>query len=108
MNMENPLMKESSAWADIAEATDQVQQYFSWSSEVIGAQAAGRININEAAAMISPRQDMAPFGQLEQNADVQIVLDYASGITDGGAYVGSEDSLEHDWDKLQEIVRRKR
>lgn len=104
--MMKPLQTEDSAWDKIAQATNQTNQFFDWCREVLEAQLASKISIPDAAGMICPRQEMIMFSQLEQNADAQIVMDYASGITDGAAYLGAEDSLLRDWGKLSEIVSR--
>lgn len=106
MNTNKPLPNEHDAWAEIANASDQSRRYFDWCRSVLATQSAGNLSIHDAADMISSRQDTSAFSQLEQNADVQIVMDYASGIADGAAYIGAENSLQRDWNKIAEIVQR--
>jgi hypothetical protein len=105
--MEKPNPNEQAAWDNIMAAADQPAAYYRWSRTVLTAHEAGQISQTEAAGMMCPREDMAEkFGQLEQSADVQIVMDYAADIYDGAAYIGAASNLERDWKRIAEIVNR--
>lgn len=105
--MDKPTLNEQAAWTEIMYAADQPTEYYRWCDVVLSAHKAGQITQIEAARMISPRQHMAnQFGQLDQTADVQIVMDYAADIYDGAAYIGVEENLKRDWDYITEVVNR--
>jgi len=101
-----PLPNEDSAWAEIAQATDQPSRYFDWCRQVLAAQSAGEISLPAAAELICPRQDMTAFSQLEDSADALIVMDYAADIAEGSAYSGADASLQRALAIVREIVSR--
>jgi hypothetical protein len=104
--MDKPTLNEQAAWDNIMYAANQVTAYYRWCHEVLTGYEAAQVTQAEAAGMMCPRQDMAKFGQLEQTADVQIVMNYAADIFDGGAYMIRPDSLERDWRYIAEVVNR--
>lgn len=106
MNQARPLPIEDSAWAEIAQATDQPSQYFDWCRQVLAAHLAGEISIPAASELICARQDMSAFGQLVASADALIVMDYASDIAEGSAFIGAEASLQRALAIVTDIVSR--
>lgn len=87
-------------------AADQVASYYLWCHEVLQAQEAGLITQAQAAGMMRFPQDDRQFNQLEQAADVQIIMTYADDIFDGGAYMIRPDNLKRDWSYISEVVNR--
>jgi hypothetical protein len=104
--MEKHALNEQVAWKHVLDAADQPAQYYRWCHAVLSAHRAGCITQTEAAGMMMWPQHLADLGQLEQTADIQIVMDYAADIFDGARYSGAEEDLDRDWGYIREVVDR--
>jgi hypothetical protein len=104
--MDKPTLNEQTAWDEIANAADQVAAYYLWCHEVLTGYEAGQVTQTKAAGMMRYPPDDRQFSQLDQAADVQIIMTYADDIFDGGAYMLRPDSLERDWRYIAEVVSR--
>lgn len=104
--MEIPNLNEQIAWSKIAAAADQPMEYYRWCRKVLEAYKAGQITLVVAASMMCKPADSTNLRQLEQSADAQIVLDYATDMRDGARYIGLEVDLDRDWKYIAEVVQR--
>ena len=104
--MEIKDLNEQKAWANIAAAADQPLEYFQWCHKVLEAHKAGQITLVVAASMMCTPAGSTNLRQLEQSADVQIVLDYAADMRDGARYIGVEVDLDRDWRYISKVIER--